>query len=79
MEVSVKVFGTFRQRFPDYQPSEGIQVEIPDGATVRDLLTCLGLLEVRGAAVIAEGRVLNAEETLRHGVPVNIMQAISGG
>ncbi len=79
MEVSVKVFGTFRERFPNYQPSEGIRVEVPDEATVWDLLACLGLLEARGAAVIAEGRILEADERLRPGVPVNIMQAIGGG
>ena len=77
--MSVKVFGTFREHFPNYQPSEGMQVEIQDGATVRDLLALLGLSEARGATVIAEGRVLEADERLRPGVPVNVMQTVGGG
>jgi len=79
MDVTVKVFGTFRQRFPDYQPSQGMHIRVPDGATVRDLVTCLGLSQAREAVVIAEGRVLEAGERLRPGVPVSVMQAVGGG
>jgi len=79
MEVTVKVFGTFCQRFPDYEPSQGMQITVPDEATVRDLVACLGLSQAREAVVIAEGRVLEAGDRLRPGVPVNIMQAIGGG
>jgi sulfur carrier protein ThiS len=79
MKVRVGIFGTFRQRFPSYQPSQGMEVELPEGATARDLLTLLDLLESQGAVVIAGGRVLKAEERLQRGVPVNVMQAIDGG
>ena len=77
--MRVKLFGTYRQRLPNYQPSAGMDVEVPDGATVRDLLACLGLSECREAVVIAEGRVLKADDRLRLGVPVSVMQAIDGG
>lgn len=79
MEVSVKVFGTLRERFPSYQPSEGIQVELPDGATVADLFVQLGLPESQRPVAITGGRVLKGEEELRPGALVNVMQAISGG
>lgn len=79
MKVEARLFGTYRQRFPDYQPSQGMEVELPDGATVRELLAFLGLSESRGAVVIAGGRVLEADERLLRGVPVNVMQAIGGG
>lgn len=79
MRVRVSVFGTFRQRFPDYQPSQGMEVELTEGATVRDLLTLLGLPDSQEAVVIAGGRALKAEDRLHPGVPVNVMQAMSGG
>ncbi len=79
MKVRVGIFGTFRQRFPDYQSSQGMEIELPEGATVKDLLARLGLSESEGAIVIAGGRVLKADEKLQRGVPVNIMQAIDGG
>ena len=79
MKVRVGIFGTFRQRFPSYQPSQGMEVELPEGATVKDLLALLDLSESQGAVVIAGGRALKADAKLQRGVPVNVMQAIDGG
>jgi sulfur carrier protein ThiS len=79
MKVRVKLYGTYSQRFPGYQHSQGIEVDIPDGATVNDLLVHLEISESQGAVVIVEGRVLKADDKMRCGVPVNVLQAIGGG
>jgi sulfur carrier protein ThiS len=79
MKVRVKLYGTLSQGFPGYQHSQGMEVEIPDGATVKDLLALLGLPESRGGVVIAQGHVLQEGAQLPPGVPVNVMQAIGGG
>jgi sulfur carrier protein ThiS len=79
MKLRVKLYGTYSQRFPGYQHSQGIEVEIPDGATVRDLLALLEISESQGAVVITEGRVLKADDKMRCGVPVNVLQAVRGG
>ena len=79
MKVKVKLYGTLSEHFPGYQPSQGIEVEIPDRATAQDLLTLLGISESQKAIVIVEGRILRADDRMRGGVSVNIMQTISGG
>jgi sulfur carrier protein ThiS len=79
MKVRVRLFGTLSQGFPGYQHSQGMKVEIPEGATVKDLLALLEISESQGAVVIAEGRILKAGDKLRRGVPVSILQTISGG
>jgi sulfur carrier protein ThiS len=79
MKVTVKLYGTWRERFPGYQHSQGIEVEIPDGATVQDLLALLEISESQGAVVIMEGRVLKADDQMRRGVPVDVFQSIRGG
>jgi sulfur carrier protein ThiS len=79
MKVRVKLYGTLSQRFPGYQHSQGIEVEIPDGATVKDLLALLEISETQGAVVIVEGRTQKAEDKLQSGVPVSVLQAIRGG
>ena len=56
-----------------------MEVELPEGATAKDLLALLELPESQGAVVIAGGRVSKAEDRLQRGVPVNVMQAIDGG
>ena len=79
MKVRVKLFGTLSQGFPGYQRSQGLEVEIPEGATVKDLLAHLEISESQGAVVIAEGRVLKADDKMPQGVLVNVLQAIGGG
>jgi sulfur carrier protein ThiS len=79
MKLQVKLFGSLSKGFPDYQPSQGIEVEIPEGVTVRDLLELLGLSDSQGAVVIAEGRILEERDIVQGQVPLSVMQAISGG
>jgi len=79
MKLRVKLYGTLSQRFPDYQHSQGIEVEIPDGATVKDLFALLKFPESQGAVVALEGRILKGDDTIRGGVTVNIFQPLTGG
>ncbi len=79
MKVRVKLYGTLGQRFPGYQPSQGIEVEIPDGATARDLVALLEIPESQGAVIVAKGRVLKADDRIQCGVPVSVLQVIYGG
>jgi len=79
MRVRVKLFGTYSQLFPGYQHSQGMEVEIPDGATAKDLLAHLGISESQGAVVIMEGRILKADDKMQCGVPVSVLQSIHGG
>ncbi len=79
MKMSVKLFGTLRERFPDYRHQQGIEVEIPDGATAKDLLSLLKISESNGAVVAIEGRILKRDDKMQHGVQVYVFQAIHGG
>ena len=79
MKVWVKLYGNLRQQFPGYRHSRGMEVEIPERATVKDLLTFLDFSKSRGVVVIVEGRVLKSEDEIRCGVPVNVFQSIKGG
>jgi sulfur carrier protein ThiS len=79
VKVKVKLYGTLSLHFPGYKLSQGIDVEIPDGATVRDLLAHLDILETRGAAVIAGGRVLHADDKMQDGLSLDVFQSIQGG
>jgi len=77
--VRVRLYGTWRQRVPGYQRSQGMEVEVPDGATAKDLLALLEIPESQRAVVIVEGRILKADDEIRRGAPVNVLQAIGGG
>ena len=79
MKVRVKLFGTLSQGVADYQHSQGMEIEIPHGATAGELLAHLDIPQSRGAAVAVEGRLLNADDRIQCGVPVHILQVIQGG
>ncbi len=79
MKVKVRLYGTLGQRFPGYRRSQGMEVEVPDGATAEDLLALLETPESQRAVVAVQGRILKADDRIQRGVPVNVLQAIGGG
>jgi sulfur carrier protein ThiS len=79
MKLKVKLYGTLSRHIPGYQHLQGIEVEIPEGATAKKLLDSLKISEKQGAVVIMDGRILKASDTMHGGVPVNIVQPLSGG
>jgi sulfur carrier protein ThiS len=79
MRIRVKLFGTLSQRYPGYQQTQGLEVEIPDGATAKDLLAHLDIPESRGVAVAVDGRILKADDRIGSGAPVHVLQVLSGG
>jgi sulfur carrier protein ThiS len=79
MKMRVKLYGTLSQCFPCYQHSQGVEVEIPDGATAKGLLAVLGISESQGAVVAMEGRILKADDKIRCGVQVQVFQTLHGG
>ena len=79
MKVKVKLYGMLSLHIPEYKPSQGLDVELPDGATVKDLLAHLEILETRSAAVIANGRVLKADDEIQNESSIDVFQSIRGG
>jgi sulfur carrier protein ThiS len=79
MKVTVKIYGTLCQHVPDYKRTDGLELEMPVGATVKDLLALLRISQAQGVLVIMEGRVLNVDSPVRNGALVNVMQAVGGG
>jgi len=79
MNVRVKLYGTLNRLIEDYEHTHGLLVEIPESATVADLLNSLEISDNRGAVAIMEGRVLDAKEPLGDGNVINVFQRIAGG
>ena len=79
MKIRVKLFGTLPQRYPGYDPSQGLEVEIPDGAKVKDLLARLGIIGSDGGLVAVDNLVVQHDDALKEGVSVDIFQRAFGG
>jgi sulfur carrier protein ThiS len=79
MKVRVKLYGTLSQKMPDYQHSQGIEVEIAEGTTVNDLLALLEIEQSKRAVVVINGRICKANEKITDGVWAQVFQPIHGG
>jgi sulfur carrier protein ThiS len=79
VKVKVKLFGTLGQKLSGYRHSQEIVVEIPEGATAKDLLDHLEIPISPGVIIIVRGKVLKVDDVIQDGALVNVMQAIGGG
>ena len=79
MKVRVKWFGTLNPEFPSYDSEKGLEVELSDGARMKDLLARLRIPEVKGAVVAVDGKVLHLEDPLKDGSSVHLLQPVYGG
>ncbi len=79
MKVLIKLFSVLRDYVPDYDPKKGIEAEVPEGATVTDLLNHLGIPMSKVPVVACNGRVLQPDDILHKDSTLHIFQPVAGG
>jgi sulfur carrier protein ThiS len=79
MIVKARLFGTLGEHFPGYNFERVMDIEIPDGATVRDLLAHLEIPETQQYVVVMKGRVMKFNDVLEKGCSVQVFQSVFGG
>ena len=79
MKVKVRLFGTLPQRVPNYNAETGMDVDLPKGSKVQDLLACLKIPDPEADVVMVNGVVLKYDSTLEEGMCVDFFTLISGG
>jgi len=80
MIVHVKLFATLRRRYPDVGIGESMAVELPDGATVAQLIERLRLPPDQVKIVFVNNVVQREPYTVLHdGDQVGIFPPVGGG
>ncbi len=79
MKVKIKLCGLLYRRFPDHDPRQGMEIEVPEGARVEDLLTHLRISKSEAGMVIADGLALKGDSRLRDGMCIHLFPLLSGG
>lgn len=77
--VQAKLFATLRQYKPGIGIGEPFPVELPDGATVRDLVQRLQLPEDQVKLVFVNARSAGLDHLLAGGDEVGIFPPVGGG
>lgn len=79
MKIIVKLYGTLRDNYPDYQDASGIEVELPNGAIVKDLFANLNISGSQGAVVTMNSRILKDDDKIPGNANVQILQTVHSG
>jgi sulfur carrier protein ThiS len=81
MKVKVNLYGSLSQKVSGYRQKQGIDVEVPEGATVKELLSFLQI-PISGsekAVVAIDGRIRKANDEIPSGAHAQIFQPMAGG
>ncbi|RLC61465.1 MAG: MoaD/ThiS family protein [Chloroflexi bacterium] len=77
--VHVKLFATLRRLYPHLGLGEAMAVELPDGATVGQLIEHLRLPAREIKVVFVNGVVRKEEHVLNDGDEVGVFPPVGGG
>lgn len=77
--VQVKLFATLRQFRPGLGLGEAFPVELPDGATVGDLIVHLALPKEEVRLIFVNGLFRDLDHTLADGDELGIFPPVGGG
>jgi sulfur carrier protein ThiS len=75
----VRFIGRLGQGLFPYGPQKDLPVEMPDGASVKDLISHLGIPKSQSWMVVLDGRILKSDALLKHNTCLCIVPAVFGG
>ena len=79
MKIKVRLFGLLPRSFPGYDPRIGMEIDVPDGTRVQDLLARLEIPDPEADVIMANGMVLKFDSELEEEMCVDLFTLISGG
>lgn len=79
MRVRVRLFGTLSHYYPENYPPPGLDVEIPDGSTVADLVEAIQMPREHVAIVSINGRIAKANDPVPNNAEAKFFQPLHGG
>ena len=79
MQVQVKLFATLTQHLPGIRPGSPFEVDLPDGATLADLVRQLNLPQAEVRVIFVNARAQPLSHVLNPGDEVGIFPPIGGG
>jgi len=79
MKIQVILFGTLGKSFNNHDLIHGMEVELPNGSTVGDLIAHLDLPTQKLGMVSMNGNLVKAGRLLKENAVVRVFQPIFGG
>jgi molybdopterin converting factor small subunit len=79
MMIHVKMIGNYREHLPPGAKNGVIEIEVPDGATVYDAVSCFDIPLDDSSVIVLNGLTVDMYTPLQEGDVVTAFSAIAGG
>jgi len=79
VKIEVKLFATLAGYLPEPSNGESATFEVPDGSTVRQLVSSLGIPDAIPAITLVNGRDADPGQVLRDGDVLAMFPPLAGG
>jgi sulfur carrier protein ThiS len=79
VRVVVRFIGRLGQGLYPCDPKKDLPIEVPDGASVKDLISHLKIPRSQSWMVVLDGRILKTDALLKHNACLYIVPAVFGG
>jgi sulfur carrier protein ThiS len=79
MIVTVKLYGTLSAVVAGYDHAHGLEIPLPEGASICDLLAELGIAPAKRPVAAVDGRIRKKDDRLSDGDHIHLFQPVHGG
>ena len=79
MKVQLKLFATFRQYLPAEAKGSTVELDVPSGTRVSELLATVGMAPQESPMILVNGRGIDSDRILVEGDVVAVFPAMAGG
>lgn len=79
MMIHVKLIATYRDHLPPEAKNGMVEIDVPNGTTVRDAISRFGIPMDDTSVIVLNGLTVDLETPLTEGDTVTAFSAIAGG
>lgn len=79
MQIRVKLIATYRQLLPENTPGNTITIDVPNDATVADVLRPYAVPLDNSSVIVVNGLMATPDTPLKEGDEVSAFSAVAGG
>ncbi len=79
MMIHVKLLANYREHLPPEAKNGGVELDVPDGATVREAISRFDIPLDDTSVIVLNGLTVNLNTPLKQGDIVSAFSAIAGG
>jgi molybdopterin converting factor small subunit len=79
MKVQLKLFANYRQYLPPGAEGSAVEMDVPAGTRVSELLTRIGVPQQESPMILVNGRGIDSDRSLVEGDVVAAFPAMAGG